>query len=232
MIVTCPSCSVRYVLDARALGEAGRTVRCARCAHTWHQTPPAEAPPPVDEPPAPVEAPPIERAPSPSPPPPPSPEKVQLPALPKKKRRWGGAVAAAAVFLLLVAAGFGAVTQREWVVQHWPPARPLYATLGLRVADINGLGLELRKVMPSRDMADGVPMLVIDGEVANVSTVIRTVPKLKVILRDNGKHDLQNWTFTVTNERLSPGQIVTFHTSVTKPSEQATDVVVTFASGS
>jgi len=231
MIVTCPACSVRYVLDPRALGEAGRTVRCARCSHTWHQTPPVEALPPVDEPPAPVEAPPVERAPPPAPVLEAAPKKVQLPALPRKKRRWGPAIAAAALLLVLVGAGFGAVTQRDWVVRHWPPAGQVYAALGLRASD-NSLGLELRKVMPSRDMADGVPTLVIDGEVANVSGVARAVPKLKVILRDGGKHDLQNWTFSVTQERLSPGQSVAFHTSVAKPSEQATDVVVTFAGGS
>jgi len=167
----------------------------------------------------------------PAPTPAPAPEKVQLPALPRQKRRWGPALAWAAVLLVLVGAGFGAVVGRDWVAEQWPPAARLYAALGLRVADTS-LGLELRKVMPSRDMTDGVPTLVIDGEVTNVSAVVRAVPKIKVILRDNDKHDLQNWTFSVSEERLSPGQSVAFHTSVAKPSEQATDVVVTFAGGS
>jgi hypothetical protein len=55
------------------------------------------------------------------------------------------------------------------------------------------------------------------------------VPKLKVILRDNHDHELQAWTFAVTDERLLPGASVPFRTSVTQPSEAATGVVVTFA---
>src|SRR5271166_4304795 len=44
MIVTCPACATRYLVDPRALGSAGRTVRCANCAQTWHQTPPEDLP--------------------------------------------------------------------------------------------------------------------------------------------------------------------------------------------
>ncbi|HYC05236.1 MAG TPA: MJ0042-type zinc finger domain-containing protein [Azospirillaceae bacterium] len=43
MILTCPSCAKRFLLDAALLGN-GRRVRCGRCAHTWYQEPPADAP--------------------------------------------------------------------------------------------------------------------------------------------------------------------------------------------
>jgi predicted Zn finger-like uncharacterized protein len=43
MILTCPSCAKRFLLDAALLG-TGRRVRCGRCAHTWYQEPPADAP--------------------------------------------------------------------------------------------------------------------------------------------------------------------------------------------
>src|SRR5690606_17469788 len=41
MILSCPSCATRYVLDPARLRPSGRTVRCARCAHTWHAEAPA-----------------------------------------------------------------------------------------------------------------------------------------------------------------------------------------------
>ena len=44
MIVTCPACTTRYLVDPRALGDAGRVVRCANCSKTWHQTPPEDLP--------------------------------------------------------------------------------------------------------------------------------------------------------------------------------------------
>ena len=46
MILTCPACATRYVVDPKAIGASGRTVRCARCHKSWHQDPPDELPPP------------------------------------------------------------------------------------------------------------------------------------------------------------------------------------------
>ncbi len=40
MIISCPECSGRFRIDSTALGAAGRTVRCGKCAHTWLQAPP------------------------------------------------------------------------------------------------------------------------------------------------------------------------------------------------
>ena len=39
MIITCPECETRFMISDQALGEDGRTVRCSKCAHTWHQSP-------------------------------------------------------------------------------------------------------------------------------------------------------------------------------------------------
>ena len=37
MILTCPSCDTRYSVDGAKFPAAGRTVRCAKCGHSWHQ---------------------------------------------------------------------------------------------------------------------------------------------------------------------------------------------------
>ncbi|ABS63215.1 MJ0042 family finger-like protein [Parvibaculum lavamentivorans DS-1] len=42
MIITCPSCSSRYPVDAASFAPAGRKVRCAKCGHSWHQSPPSD----------------------------------------------------------------------------------------------------------------------------------------------------------------------------------------------
>lgn len=36
MILVCPNCSSRFKVKPEALGDAGRTVRCAKCGHKWH----------------------------------------------------------------------------------------------------------------------------------------------------------------------------------------------------
>jgi len=56
MILTCPGCAARFMIDDRALGSTGRTVRCGACGHSWHQFPQPAVPPsepafaPVPEP--------------------------------------------------------------------------------------------------------------------------------------------------------------------------------------
>ncbi len=66
MIIACPACATRYVVPDSAIGVDGRTVRCAKCRHSWFQDGPVlERPAPVPPPPPPpVEAPPpsIEQA--------------------------------------------------------------------------------------------------------------------------------------------------------------------------
>ena len=55
MRLTCPSCASEYVVDAAAIGDRGRMVRCANCDAEWFQAPSTGAaaaapPPPAPEP--------------------------------------------------------------------------------------------------------------------------------------------------------------------------------------
>ena len=53
VIIACPACATRYAVPDSAIGVDGRTVRCAKCRHSWFQDGPAVAAPPPSPPPAP-----------------------------------------------------------------------------------------------------------------------------------------------------------------------------------
>jgi predicted Zn finger-like uncharacterized protein len=208
MIVTCPACRTRYLVDERALsGTVGRPVRCAHCGNTWQQRPeptyaePARAEPPLAVPPR--------------------------PAPPAPRRSHGGTGALWLVLLVVIAAlGAAAVIGRRQVVARFPQTAPAYAFLGLPVARSES-GLKIRKIEPTRS-GDG---LVIEGEIANIGKVPRAVPRLRVALRDARDREVQSKIIAPPQSRLKPGEIEHFKTVFERPNEAATGVLVTFASG-
>jgi predicted Zn finger-like uncharacterized protein len=222
MIVTCPVCSTRYLVDPRALGTAGRLVRCASCSHTWQQAPPPDAPRRVD-----LVAPQPELA-------TPARGRVQLPALPPTPRRSAALLAPLlALFVLIGAAVTGLWLARDEVVGYWPGAAQYYAMVGAPMPPpAQGGGLGFDKVTKRYDTENGLLTLVIEGEVVNLSRVARDVPKLRVVLQDSGKHELQSWSFAVTDQPLLAGGSLSFRTSIAQPNAEATGFVVTFDSGS
>lgn len=136
MRIACPSCAAEYEVPDRLLAGPARRLRCARCAAEFAlpDTGAAPPPPPVQDPP-PAPAPP-EAAPSPAPPPadPPPTPRVPL-ATAHDAPEAGGATALrrawAASVLLVLGATASLLLFRGTVMEAWPPATRLFATLGL-----------------------------------------------------------------------------------------------------
>ena len=76
MRLTCPSCASEYDVDAAAIGDLGRMVRCANCEAEWFQAPAASDMAAAPPPPAPTVTPDLPPAPEPAMPAPPEPEVV------------------------------------------------------------------------------------------------------------------------------------------------------------
>lgn len=231
-IVTCPACRTRFRVDEEALGgPAGRDVRCANCGHSWRQTPPG-APPVGGTPPEPApshnEAAVAEVRPSPPAPGLVIPPREQAPPRPLQQNRhgrvvlgWIAPIVLVALFALAVLIG---TVGRERIVAIWPSTAPFYAWIGSWV-ERSGPGLVIGKVAPTRN-DDG---LVIDGEIANLGTTPRDVPRLRLALRDATEKELQFEVVDPPRARLQPGEIAHFSAPFAHPVDAATGVVVTFA---
>lgn len=252
MIVTCPACGTRFLIDPRALGAAGRSVRCTQCNHVWMQLPAEDAPRRVDVPPPGAERPMLPARPAmpppqaarnvPLPPPPPIPTPEIAPPPPQAAPAPPPSYAAAAaetdvvrgssrplviagVLVLIIAAlWYG----RDYLVSNVPALQSIYAVFGVAGAGNPNDDLEIRRVTSNRREENGRATLTIEGEVANISSGSRHVPPVRITLEDSGRHAIRSWTVVATNDPLLPGETVPFHASVTDPGTSAIGASVSF----
>jgi predicted Zn finger-like uncharacterized protein len=142
MRIACPSCGAEYEVPDRLLAGGGRSLRCSRCGADFAlpgaaappAPPPAPEPAPSPEPvAAPVAAPPqVAAAPRPDVVPPTAPAvppRAPVAAAPAEdaalRRAWAASVA------LVLGAVVALLALRGPVMEAWPPARRLFAALGL-----------------------------------------------------------------------------------------------------
>jgi predicted Zn finger-like uncharacterized protein len=247
MIVTCPACATRFVVDPAALGPQGRMVRCARCAETWFQ-----APPPPEErlslSPEPARPEPIRQEPVMTPPPaadgtpavPTEPmpsfiggrdrlDRPKLPALRQPPPRFstiqlGWAALGGFVTVLIVVFLFFRVE----IASAWPNTQRLYGLFGFEAPGPENW-FALNGLKTATETTDGQANLVVSGEVANLSGGAHPVPKLRVTLLDAKGNMVKTKDFQVTPDPLPPGKTAPFQTSVAPVPEGTASVNVNWA---
>lgn len=215
MILTCPSCATRYLVDPVLFPPEGRTVRCASCAHSWHELPPPDIPKKIDFAPPPVLQ--------------PIPKGSNLPVLAEPPRKRSGGIWIFLIFLLAAVLAGGWIG-RARLVEIWPPAGKLYEWLHIPVEQPARLGLILQNLSSSTALEGGRPVLVITGEVANVIDETRITPKLRVSLRDAERREIKSWEITLPDPEIKARDKVTFSNRYPDPPPEARDLEITFLS--
>lgn len=217
MIITCPSCSTRYLLPPAALSPAGREVRCARCGHLWFQQPPDDMPHTVDliEPTRPTGAGGSSTG---------EPTR-NLPGPPLTHPRRGAALGWL-LFLVVLAGGLGsAAAFRDQVVEAWPPSGKLYELVGLPVA---AYGLALANPTTDRSNEGGAEILTVNGTIRSTIDSERPVPPLWVSLLDDQGRILRREMATPEPNLLPAGGEARYKVRFAAPPTEATRIAVTF----
>lgn len=233
MIITCPACSTRYVVPDSAIRPEGRTVRCAKCRHSWFQEgPPRPAAPPAPAKTRPVSPPPVASEPEPQPSaferppfdeapvPPPAAAPVyhdddntsQFEHEPPFRRQrntlrlW---TYAGVVFALVVAALIVAVSY--WGLPAWVPvSRPTFAAAQ---ADLQ---LDFPAAQQERrQLPDGTEYFGASGTITNIGSVARAVPPILIVLRDGHDRIVYSWEVYPPKRSLAPGESMTVNQAVT-----------------
>jgi len=236
MKLVCPSCESGFIVDATAIGAAGRKVRCGRCGNSWLAMPVEavleDAPAPPHDESAENQEPPTEPADKPD---------DALPKLaefdesrrrsrstrrmPRASPKRHAALAGWMLFVLVTAALLlGVVFGRQQIMAWAPGTQPLYTLAGLAeetpLPELPSIQLRLLDVTSDRRQVDGAQELVIEGKIINPTNEPQDVPPLVATLMDPTGIELKRWIFAAETESLPPGGQVVFQTSTDDPPGQ------------
>lgn len=245
MIIACPACTTRYVVPDSAIGLEGRTVRCAKCRHSWFQDPPEPAlipaPPPTQ-----LEVQP-EAAPEPTPEPPrfvrtePEPEPERAPPLseepvapPPFDEPDYAAPEPDAASQFEPSPPF---RRRRNPLKLWTWAAAIFAVLAIgTIAAVSYWGLPDWIPVKSPTFAMGQPDLQLDfpadqqerrqlpngteyfgasGTITNIGGAAQSVPPILIVLRDARDRKVYELEVQPPKRTLAPGEAVTINEAVT-----------------
>lgn len=223
MILNCPSCGTRFLIDPTLLDPDGRRVRCGRCSHSWYQARTAaveQAAAPGSSIPRLQEFDEARRR---------SSFEGRIPALPSpdgddSTGRFSGLVMgwiALGVFTAAILATL--YFARGPIMAYFPETASLYDVAGLMplesaaVEEKLGEGLELRDVTSVTRLVDGQRTLLIEGSIVNVSDQPRPIPMIQASVTDATGQQLKQWLFSANGKELPPGGLTTFQTSTESP---------------
>ena len=291
MLIVCPSCATAFRVNAAALGDTGRQVRCARCRTVWHATFDSAVPEPAivvaeEQAGAPAEAAahdaaddwgaalaeeqrdrqrpgedapsepptvPVAEAPSiaPAGPAEPLPRRVddtpeKTAPVPRSARgdiesraaqrrrrayaaRPSGAGLRLPVPMAIVLLGMALLATfflgREQVVRTVPESATVYEALGVAV---NLRGVDFRDVKGANEIVDGVVVLVVEGQLVNITGRPIDLPRLRLAVRDATGKEIYTWTATAPKPQLDPGEAVPFRSRLASPPPDGATVEVRF----
>jgi hypothetical protein len=106
-----------------------------------------------------------------------------------------------------------------------PQTAPLFAAIGLSV---NLRGVAIANVTTVRETSDNVPVLVVQGTIANISRITHEVPRLRLALRNAAGAEVYTWTALPNRPMLGPGEVEEFQTRLASPPVEGRDLVVRF----
>ena len=216
MILICPSCDTQYFADDATIGESGRTVKCAACAHSWFVPGDGET---AAEHESEAEA----------------EKKAEIGAHEayrqqvRQRRRQKSRIAAITSWLVTAIIFFSlgalAIIFRNEVVQSWPESASIYRFAGI---EVNRFGLDFSVIDASRTFDGTTPVLNVTGEIVNISKRARNTPKVRVGLRDEYQREVAFMLADVEPHRIASGETGHFTAILEDPPVEAFDLELSF----
>ncbi len=148
-----------------------------------------------------------------------------LRARPRRRLRMTASTALTATICVLILTLGGLVALRQQVVRVLPQTAQLYAGLGLPV---NLRGLRFDNIKTVRETQDGVPVLVVEGDIIGTGARLTEVPRLRFAVLDRAGKEIYAWTARPDRSLLPPGETLPFRSRLASPPAEASGVTVRF----
>ena len=114
---------------------------------------------------------------------------------------------------------------RADVVRLLPQTASFYSTIGLGV---NLRGLVFDNIKTSREIHEGVPVMVVEGEILSVNRKTVEVPRLRFGVRNGLGAEIYHWTAMPGRTTAASGERVTFRSRLASPPTEVHDITVRF----
>lgn len=130
-----------------------------------------------------------------------------------------------ATIMALVALVAILLVWRTQVVRFLPQTASFYELMGLPV---NLRGLDFDSIKTTREMHEGIPVLVVEGNIAVTSGRLVEVPRLRFAVRNEAGKEIYSWTAMPSRTLLGPGETLPFRSRLASPPAEGHDVSVRF----
>ncbi len=127
--------------------------------------------------------------------------------------------------LMLIIVDAIIVGWRTDFVRALPQTASFYSWIGMPV---NLRGLNFDGLATATEQHEGVPILVVEGNVVNATGKSATVPHLRFAVRNAARQEIYSWTTAPSRTVLPSGEAVAFRTRLASPPPDAHDVLVRF----
>jgi predicted Zn finger-like uncharacterized protein len=131
----------------------------------------------------------------------------------------------AASIALVLGGAMALVAFRETIVGFAPQVAGIYSAFGMNV---NLRGLEVVNIGSELSEADGIPVLIVRGEIVNPGREPRDMPPVFLGVLDEAGKQLYGWSVMLEQKSVEPGAVIPFRRRLASPPAEARKVMVRF----
>ncbi len=209
MIITCPNCSKRYLVEDSSIDKTGRQVQCVFCDNAWFFKPNSG----------------VKEL-----------DQVHLDLIGVRSSNQNSAsginLGWLLLFITVFVLGVGAFVARQPIMQYWPTSHIFYQTIGLGPSPSQE-GLQFDNLRPMIEPTEQGQRLLLTGTILNEGNDVREVEALSVIVKGDCAYAtfwermintyirrdaddqcrLEKWSYEPSESKVYPGERVSFETA-------------------